>query len=89
MIQKLSFNEHFSITCGSGINLLIETDCIFSFIVLGKTIDEVFFWGNFKPVLGCLLVLLVVFSLLNNDLVKFADSKSLTFLLLITGSYLK
>jgi len=85
LIQKVSFNEHFSITCGSGTNLLIET------VGFGKTMGDIFGLDNFPPVLGCLLVLLVVFSFVNNDLVKFAGGKSLTFifLILITGSTLK
>jgi len=85
LTQKVSFNEHFSIACGSGINLLIET------VGVGKTIGDIFFLDNFPPVLDCLLVSLVVFSFVNNDLVKFAGGKSLTliFLILITGSTLK
>lgn len=90
-MQKLSFNEHFSITCGSGINLLIGNDWIFSLIEFGKTIDEDLVCGNFKPMLGCLLVLLVVFSFLKNDFVKFTVgiSLKLIFLILVTGSFLK
>jgi len=70
------------ITCGSGINLLIA---------FGKTSGKIFFLANFLLVLCCLLVLLVVFSFVNNDLVKLAGGKSLTFIFLIfiTGSSLK
>jgi len=85
LTQKVSFNEHFSITCGSGINLLIGT------VGVGKSIGENLFLRNCLPVLACLLVILIVFSLVNNDLVKFAGGKSLTFkfLIFITGSFLK
>jgi len=38
-MQKVSFNEHFSIAFSSGINLSI---LIFSSIEVGKTIDEEF-----------------------------------------------
>jgi len=38
-MQKVSFNEHFSITVFSGINILI---LVFSSVEIGKTIDEEF-----------------------------------------------
>jgi len=38
-MQKVSFNEHFSITVFSGINVLI---LVFSSVEIGKTIDEEF-----------------------------------------------
>jgi len=56
---KVSFVEHFFIFCRSGINLLIG---------FGKTIGGT---GFRIFVLFSLLVLLVVFSFLNDDLFKF------------------
>lgn len=91
-MQKLPFIEHFSITCCSGINEFAETVWVFSFNEFGKTIlDEDLVCGNFNPLVGCILLLLIVFSFFGKDFVTFEDDNVLTlvFFVLLRGSILK
>lgn len=90
-MQKLSFIEHFSTTCGSGTNVWTGNVEIFALspIAVGKiTVDEDFVCGGFKPLLGCILLLLCEYSFLN-DFVRFDESLTFEFLRLERGSLLK
>jgi len=91
LIQKLSFIEHFSTTFGSGTNVWSGNVEIFALspIAVGKiTVDEDFVCGGFKPLLGCILLLLYEYSFLK-DFVRFDESLTLGFLKLERGSLQK